>query len=662
MINQELLNYIKQQSSRGISKEEIKNNLITSGWSETDINEAFALVFDPVPPPPPKPFPQPDSGSSVLPQSSYSSETHFNQASKSNPVKIIILAFIIIIIAATVSLAARIWDPLWSPFRPDPEKVIAEMILKQEELKTFHYKTETRIKLEDTINPLNVSMNTDAQIDGTDPDNLKLSSNFDIVMDLEGMQFSLAGQVKSIGEISYFNLTTIPVALQPIFILSGVNVDEVRNQWIKFDSESINDLMGESLILEMEDDLEKEKEREEELKEAIMDIFKNRKIYLLKKELADKKIGNTGVYHYLVSLNTEEIKIIIPQLLDKISEILEESNGSGLFGARSRAKDARVKANIAQIRSMAELIYSNAGYSQLSCDYSDNRYFGISRLCEDISDTVGDSPTIFASYNNYCVFARSTIEGYYFCVDSRSGTIRTTENPQRDGFCNGRTFVCPENVDIPEEAIKKAAEEELMKGLDEFFEKTGEITAELWIGKKDNYLYKIKIEKELDLNKFDEKETGKVNIKIDMEFSDFNKPVKIESPESYKSLEDIFGTIFSQSQFADSNKRALDASIVANMSQLRAMSEIHYINQKPYSYTNFCTSEDIDFIKEDIIARGGKNFSCYVQTGSGVGNSYCIKVQLNSGDWFCIDSDLRAKQYISNPACTTSIGRTCKCE
>lgn len=41
MINQQLLDYIKQQSQQGVSSDEIKKSLLANGWSSTDIEEAF---------------------------------------------------------------------------------------------------------------------------------------------------------------------------------------------------------------------------------------------------------------------------------------------------------------------------------------------------------------------------------------------------------------------------------------------------------------------------------------------------------------------------------------------------------------------------------------------------------------------------------------------
>jgi Tfp pilus assembly protein PilE len=57
MVNQQLLDYIKQQLQQGISKEQIKSSLVTNGWQAQDIDEAFSFISNPtsqsspVPPP-----------------------------------------------------------------------------------------------------------------------------------------------------------------------------------------------------------------------------------------------------------------------------------------------------------------------------------------------------------------------------------------------------------------------------------------------------------------------------------------------------------------------------------------------------------------------------------------------------------------------------------
>jgi hypothetical protein len=59
MTNQKLLDYIRQQLQQGVGREQIKSSLLVNGWQEADINEAFALIFNPAPSPQSSATPQP---------------------------------------------------------------------------------------------------------------------------------------------------------------------------------------------------------------------------------------------------------------------------------------------------------------------------------------------------------------------------------------------------------------------------------------------------------------------------------------------------------------------------------------------------------------------------------------------------------------------------
>lgn len=44
MINQQILDYIKQQAQQGVGREQIKSSLMTNGWQSADVEEAFNLI------------------------------------------------------------------------------------------------------------------------------------------------------------------------------------------------------------------------------------------------------------------------------------------------------------------------------------------------------------------------------------------------------------------------------------------------------------------------------------------------------------------------------------------------------------------------------------------------------------------------------------------
>jgi hypothetical protein len=48
MVNQQLLDYIKQQLEQNVSKEQIKGSLLTNGWLASDVEEGFTVVMSPL--------------------------------------------------------------------------------------------------------------------------------------------------------------------------------------------------------------------------------------------------------------------------------------------------------------------------------------------------------------------------------------------------------------------------------------------------------------------------------------------------------------------------------------------------------------------------------------------------------------------------------------
>lgn len=330
-------------------------------------------------------------------------------------IKIVLGLIVILVVGTGVLLGTRIWDPLWNPFRPEPERVIDKMGEKMKEVKTLH----TDLNLEFDIkneSEFNIKSKIWADADNSDPKNLKSASGIDVNLAMEGIQLSL--ETKQIGEIFYMKLTKVPVfPLIDLFLtVMGIDLNELKNQWIKFDKESFNQLLGGEYYEELTKEQKEEEKKRETMIEEFKKIIENKKLYLVKKELPDEKIDDKKVYHYVVVLNNEEIKKIIPELFKTNVEIFGESDSIGI-------------------------------------------------------------------------------------------------------------------------------EEEFLKEMDEFFEKIGEITVEIWIGKKDNYLYKVKIDKEIDVSKFEEKSKGKATIKFDIELSNFNQPATIEAPENFIGIEEIITSL-----------------------------------------------------------------------------------------------------------------------
>ena len=341
-------------------------------------------------------------------------------------IKIIIGVILIILIGSGVALGTRVWDPLWSPFRPEPEEVIGEMLTKMKEVKTLHFgvKGEFEVTDEKLKSEAQISINFSSDSDITDSKNPKAVVDFDftITTTTQGKpaeEISIPGESRTIGKDSYLKLDVLglPSDLEFTLMMLGIDKSKILGQWIKIDKEALENLGVET---QEPDLLEKE---QKELGEKILNLFKEKKVYYVREELPDEKIEEKKAYHYLLVLDRAKIKEIIPELFEIIMEFSEK------------------------------------------------------------------------------------------------------EMPEAGEF--GTAFVAGG----------------VAESVDKFLEKIGGIDIDIWIGKKDELLYKIRIEKEIDVSKFSEGAKGKMTVKLDMEFSSFNKPVMIEEPESFIGLEELISPL-----------------------------------------------------------------------------------------------------------------------
>ena len=111
-----------------------------------------------------------------------------------------------------------------------------------------------------------------------------------------------------------------------------------------------------------------------------------------------------------------------------------------LRDARNKARDARIIADVSQIRSLAEVLY-NETYDLLSLPQTD-----VAKLNSDVI-VQGGSLTITkdAASNSaaYCAFSKLNIavggSTSYFCVDSRGIAGTTTTSPGANTQCPADT-------------------------------------------------------------------------------------------------------------------------------------------------------------------------------------------------------------------------------
>ncbi len=103
-------------------------------------------------------------------------------------------------------------------------------------------------------------------------------------------------------------------------------------------------------------------------------------------------------------------------------------------GSMSQAQDARIIANMSQLRVTAELIY-DGDYESFRLDHEE-----VAPWAHEISE-LGGNLVIKTGGSAYCAYTELA-GGDYYCISSSGGARRTEVVPS--GVCNDRSFGCPE--------------------------------------------------------------------------------------------------------------------------------------------------------------------------------------------------------------------------
>lgn len=180
------------------------------------------------------------------------------------------------------------------------------------------------------------------------------------------------------------------------------------------------------------ENLEKAKEKEEELKKEQEE--KAREAQEIQKAQMKKEVEKEAAQ---LEKKLEKAEEETRKAEEELREA-EERAELVLSPMGKIAKGARIKADMLQIRALAELVYSAEGsYNMLSCAYPEVVF-----LCQNIADESGKEPIIHSTQKDYCVYVKLPLENYY-CIDSMGASREASAYPGKTGYCDGITFVCP---------------------------------------------------------------------------------------------------------------------------------------------------------------------------------------------------------------------------
>lgn len=81
------------------------------------------------------------------------------------------------------------------------------------------------------------------------------------------------------------------------------------------------------------------------------------------------------------------------------------------------------------------------GYIEVNCNHP-----SLTDSCQTIKKVVGKEPTIHSSQKAFCAYIKLSKKSY-FCLDSAGRRGKTSTFPGASGYCTGKTFICPEDLE-----------------------------------------------------------------------------------------------------------------------------------------------------------------------------------------------------------------------
>lgn len=256
--------------------------------------------------------------------------------SRPNPKKKIIIGivigFLLIAIGIIGVLAARIWDPLWNPFRPSPELVLARAMENMFSLKSYHSEIAISAKISnlDTHETAKFSLQVSEDNDKFDPQNPKSHAIFNFNIGAQGLNFVFGGETVQIGEETYMKINAIPAPFLMGLYAEAPQlkslIEKLQNTWISFDPKDLGMSMGVNSLTPQE---------RKEFQEKVQDLMFKYPLVKVKKELPDQKINGEKMYQIMAVVDKENLKKYLAGLLNLIKEyniVPSVNSEENLFG------------------------------------------------------------------------------------------------------------------------------------------------------------------------------------------------------------------------------------------------------------------------------------------------------------------------------------------
>lgn len=333
MVNKELLDYINQQVSLGTSMDDIKKILLSNGWLESDVQEAFDMLTVESPPAQPVASIQnptvinnnfnPSTISNPSTPSTYVSPATPIQAM--NPESIYdrprknskVASTIVLIVLLLLILGGGAYA--YQKFMYSPERIIQRALANSEDIKSIDYNVQAKMNstIDDTNSTSTLSMNN--AFDFIEEGNPKLKFSFgvdtDALNELTGENTSVNAEALIVNKTIYARLNNFPD-------FGFFNLDNIVSKWIVIDEGTTKKYINTFRDKEEETKEDNKIELTPEQKIEIKASFEKNKFFTISDKFPDSEVSGVKTYHYAISIDKEKLINYSKEVIDIAGETL----------------------------------------------------------------------------------------------------------------------------------------------------------------------------------------------------------------------------------------------------------------------------------------------------------------------------------------------------
>ncbi|MBU0707623.1 hypothetical protein KKG41_04595 [Patescibacteria group bacterium] len=184
----------------------------------------------------------------------------------------------------------------------------------------------------DTLSSESISGDINVQAD-TDMATNNTQGEVLVTLDLEGVSVSAELEMKSIDQVNYIKINSLPdiPGLSDYLSLIDISLDDYLDTWFSFDQAGIEDATSDLLsgfgdlgldeMVNNNINSATEEINQEELTQKILDLTKDSRFYSFGKRLPDEFAGGVKCYRYELQFNSEEFGTYIEELFDLTSDM-----------------------------------------------------------------------------------------------------------------------------------------------------------------------------------------------------------------------------------------------------------------------------------------------------------------------------------------------------